>query len=471
MLRVSRPTASYLVCSLTALALALAATAQAGTAKSLFRGAQTPVGFAVDAQGGIHAAWIASDGVHYSTVVNGKKTDTLFLVAPGSPDAWVSLALDSAGLPHVALGPGALSYAHFDGSTWSLASLGPGGFGVAIAVDADDRPHIAHALEDGTFEYLHLDDTGWESETPDGITAALDTPLSLALDSAGHAHVGLADAATHHPIHATNATGEWTTEELADSPCSSASVAVDSLGLPHAALALTGSSTIRYRAFDGATWSTEDLYDPNALGVANQPAGAALALDAHDRPEIVFTTRLGGAPTAAAFHVYRDGVEWRGGPLVGKKALGPVAIAFDPNGVACAEFALAAKGGMGLAKYESIALPDLTGAWTSLDTVVTNGVAHFTGTLQITNAGPGKSRAAKLGFVLSDDALVDPNDLVIFAHASVGALAPGASRTVKIAVGARAAVAGKHLIAVIDPTGVHDDLDRLNNAIDGPLGD
>jgi hypothetical protein len=65
------------------------------------------------------------------------------------------------------------------------------------------------------------------------------------------------------PVYATNASGDWVATTLGDNNTIIGSLALDSLGHPHVALALANSGTIRHSHFDGSQWLTEDLFGPS----------------------------------------------------------------------------------------------------------------------------------------------------------------------------------------------------------------
>jgi hypothetical protein len=460
------------------ISVAAPATAQVKQ-KSLFRGNPQPVGIARDAQGRIHLSWQSRDErLHYMLIDRGKRRDQVVDRLAGSGFN-SSIAVDSAGHPHLAyhaerMDPvlrQVLIYARFDGA-WQIEELGPGGYATAIAIDADDQPHIVHALPGGAFEYLHRDGGGWERETPPSLDSVTTTPMSLALDAAGHAHVGL-EAASHRPYYATNASGEWVATELAAESARGASLALDSLGLPRVALPLAETATIRYRRFDGANWTSEDLYDPNAFspGLENLPSGAALALDPNDVPRILFTTTFSGsAPSAQwillAFH---DLVTWQLLVLATEDGGDNVGLVGGPDGSSQGVYPLLRSDSQ-LEKLATVALQDLRAEWVSLSVSGTGVIRHFEGVLTLHNDGAAKARSTSLALFVSDDETLDDSDFPVKFVAGVGrGLAPGESKTLKVKFLASAGVAGKHVIGVLDPRGEVVEVNRANDVFAGLL--
>ncbi|MFI5317406.1 MAG: CARDB domain-containing protein [Myxococcota bacterium] len=475
-----RSTARAAFAALCAFALIAGVAAAGVQQKSLFKGAPQPVGIALDAAGRLHFSWQSLDlHLHYTLLDRGKKHDQIVDATAGSGSA-SSIAVDRAGHPHIAYQaqrPNAsgsvLAYAHFDGTQWQIEDLGAGGDATAIAIDASDEPHIAHALASGAVEILNHSEGSWERDLPDGLSSAPEVPLSLALDSAGKTHVAM-ETTAGRPAYATNASGDWVSEELAPEPARGASLALDSLGLPRVALALSDPATIRYSRFDGAQWVSEDLYDPNDFGssLVNDPRGAALALDPNDVPRILFTTNFTQGTASLEFSVfaYRDGAEWRLITLAAQNAGDLPRLLVGGDGIARGTYPLLSKGAQ-IAEYVSVAQQDLRGEWTSLSqSAAASGVTTIQGALTVHNDGPGKSPSTPYILYLSDDAALDGQDVPVVLGKKLGGVAAGSTRTLKIKLKTRAAIAGKYLIAVLDPDRITADADRTNNvAVSPPL--
>jgi hypothetical protein len=447
--------------------------------KSLYKGQQQPVGLALAPGGTVHFSWQAKDyTLHHAWVADGKKRDEV-VDATSDCGWWSSIAVDSAGRPHIAyhaerMVPSyrqVLVYAHFDGMSWQIEELGDGGYATDIAIDADDEPHIVHVLGSGAIEYLHRDDAIWERETPPGISAISFTPLSLALDSDEKPHVVFEDSATRRPVYVTEVS-DWEPTELATSMGPGGSLALDALDRPHVVLPLSEIGTIRYSHFDGMQWVEDDVYDPNDVpaGLLNVPEGAALSLDPDGRPQLLFATSFVGAggSVTAAFHAYYDGIFWAGSLLKKKNATRYLALASDAEGVGHGVYSLPS-GELAKAKYLRAALHDLAGEWTSLEVTEDAGTSTVFGVLHVRNEGDDKSPSTRIALYLSDDAALDEGDLPFAYKKKVGAIKPGLAKDVKIKLKTEAALAGKHLIAVLDPFQERFEGDRTDDAIPGAL--
>ena len=111
-----------------------------------------------------------------------------------------SLALDTAGNPHISYWDWtntALKYATWDGSAWHIQtvdSTGDIGDGSSLALDSRDRPHISYF--DGTngdLKYASWDDLSWHIQTVDSAGDVGRFGTSLALDSADNPHISYCD--------------------------------------------------------------------------------------------------------------------------------------------------------------------------------------------------------------------------------------------------------------------------------------
>jgi CARDB protein len=448
---------------------------------------QQGAGVAVGPDGSVHVTW--RDGrhrLHYTHITGSKKVDQIIDTEDaGDPSA---VAVDSLGHPHVAYHAvrtvpslqDELVYATFDGTAWQTEDLEVGGRAVAIAVDAGDHPHIVHDRVLGPlsfqFAYLHREGSDWTIETPDITLPWPDVPMTLAIDGAGHAHLGMQTYSTRHPAYATNASGAWQAEEVFDGFAATTSLALDSADHPHLAVAETEAGTVDYLSFDGESWSSEQIFDPNDLvGAHSEPWGAALALDADDRPHILFQDILSDAnnidnQTNLVVQAFHNGFEWRATTLSARGERW-TRIGIDPNGATVGvwgEFG----GGFETQtlKAARIGLPDLSGAWTSLALSTQNGKARVDGVLTVTNGGAGASPSTPIAFYLSDDDVFDAGDQLLSVRKTTGAVAVGKPKAIKVSFTSTLALAGKHLIAVIDPGSVIAELDVTNNTAAGLLG-
>jgi hypothetical protein len=480
--RLSRRLAAALCC------LFPVALAHAGVAQKVVGSAAAGVSaIAVDAQGRTHLSWQSPDNqLHYALIDHGRKAEEV--VDPVADcGGFSSIAVDSAGRPHIAYhafraGVGdVLAYAHFDGAAWHTEDISTSGVGTAIAIDANDEPHIVQAADEwvgnqfvAPFEYLHHDDSGWHSERPAGITVNGRWPMSLVLDSAGHVHVMLQERDIPVPAYATNASGDWVVTSLGTESMLIGSLALDSQERPHVVLEDYVIGTVRHLFFDGVTWQSENLYDPSEFpaGITNAPQAAALAIGPHDHPAVLFHDQLyrGGDAVDVVVYAYHDGVGWRALPVFAHAADHWVRLALAPDGTTQGLYGRSRVFDRNQLRTARVTLPDLAGEWTNLGVMESAGQSRVTGVLSVRNDGSARSQGVPIALFLSSDAVLDAGDTLLAVRRSVGGVAPGATRTVKVSFTHAGSVADQYLIAVLDPLARREDLDRPGNTIAAVIG-
>lgn len=138
----------------------------------------------------------SSDAPHVSYYCGGIKyarrpgSTWLFETLEGGGET--SLALDSGDLPHIAYSR--IKYAWHDGVTWHIETLLDFSvWSISLALDLNNRPHIAYVVEldNHRVEHIWHDGTAWRTETAareEDDTRFIDS-LSLAIDSTGRPHI------------------------------------------------------------------------------------------------------------------------------------------------------------------------------------------------------------------------------------------------------------------------------------------
>lgn len=194
-----------------------------------------------------------------------------------------TLRLDAAGRPHLAYGGDHLYYAYHDGTGWRYETADPAsrvGAFAALDLDAAGRPHISYYDEGSqTLKYAYRDPTGWQRETVDGVTQVV--PLSsLAVDAAGYPHIAYQDEALSVTKYAYRSGAGWQIETVGAAESTSRhclSLALDSAGWAH--VVFHGASGLHYARRSPTGWQEEVVptssYDYYTL-----------VLDGNDRPSI-----------------------------------------------------------------------------------------------------------------------------------------------------------------------------------------
>jgi hypothetical protein len=226
-----------------------------------------------------------------------------------------------------------------------------------------------------------------------------------------------------------------------------------------------------YYSYDGTNWTHETMVDFNDADPsvrANIDTHLAMATDSQGRAQVMVPVSLssGNRYGEVSVFVFDDGTGWNGLVVDPKNTGYSPCIALDANDVAYGTYCGAlVKNRAAKGKWVRIALPDLTGAWTNVSAAGTT----VTGTLNVTNQGMDKSVKTTAVLWLSDDAILDDGDTLLPVTLKIKSLAPGGTVAVSVNFQYAGTLAGKQLIALIDPEMAVADRDRLDNTIVAPL--
>ncbi len=230
-----------------------------------------------------------------------------------------SLALDSAGHPHVAYEGDHLYYAWYDGASWHTEAVDSGGgMGAlpALALDGEGYPHISYCLFDpyadhcDDLRYAHWDGTSWQIETVDS-AGYVGRFSSLALDASDRPCISYLDEDNGFLKYARLGSAGWEIETVDSDDVwggvdGTTSLALDADGHPHISycyfdLSQWWCDNLKYAHWDGASWQIETVESAGAVGQGN-----SLALDAAGHPHISYLEDYGQDLKYAAF----DGTAW-----------------------------------------------------------------------------------------------------------------------------------------------------------------
>lgn len=213
-----------------------------------------------------------------------------------------SLALDTAGHPHVVYGGDHLYYAWHDGSEWHYETVDstPGvGSYASLALDAAGNPHIAYcqssSISDGCsrVKYAYWTGSAWSIEGVASSDVWISSLSSLVLDAAGNAHVGYTWGTPVYRLsffylqYAHRTASGWNSENVGPvflyGTNSDTSLALDAAGEPRLSYFDSASDTLKYAYRTGSVWSIESVDSAYEAGFEN-----SLALDAVGNPHIAY---------------------------------------------------------------------------------------------------------------------------------------------------------------------------------------
>jgi hypothetical protein len=208
--------------------------------------------------------------------------------------AWAAIALDGNDYPHISYfnyDTWYLRYAHWDGSDWISETVDIyGGWDSYIALDSNDRPHIAYRVVVGSgtaLKYAHWSGSAWQIDTiQDPISSISSRNTTLAIDGDDQPHISysVSDSGDDpdYVYHAYLDGGNWTTETVATAEC------IDGNAI---ALNSAGNPRIIYHAIDGDTWRLDyarwdsGQWQNETLTISdNSITALSLALDGSDVP-------------------------------------------------------------------------------------------------------------------------------------------------------------------------------------------
>jgi hypothetical protein len=373
--------------------------------------------------------------------------------------------VDAQGHVHISyaafrgLGAQKLIYAVHDGSQWQVQEVGRDAAFTHLKLDSEGHPHILFKGDTG-YGYAKHNGASWQIEEIPGLPWNWYSD-GLALDANGHAHV------VANNSYATNQSGTWQVTNLVSEGMAYMSIAVNGEGYPRVAVCL--SDRLEYFRFDGADWTSDVILDatefenafPEEVNVVLD--GVALSLDGDEKPHFLMSAYISAGEGGVEVSIYgfHDGVGWSGMLLDYKNTGFYPSIAVTSEGEVYGTYCTASKGSKSQAKWVRIALPDLTGTWTN---VALTG-STVTGTLTVQNNGFDKSVKTTAALWLSDDAEVGEGDELLPVTLKVKSLKPGGVAAIKVNYTHTGPLAGKYVIAVIDPDLLTCDRNLLDNEV------
>jgi CARDB len=431
---------------------------------------------AVDPAGIPHAVYVAPDDHRYHAWFDGRRWQHELLDPSPYTGGVHSLAIDAQGGLHVSyrevtpLGKSNLIYATLNGNQWEITNLGVVGYHPVLKIDQIGRPHIAYEAPDSTgginagytIHHAWHDGDGWNFEDTGfvlgGPKLSGTNRHDFVLDTQDHAHL----AFSHNydgRYYATNVNGIWESTLLDSGNSTPMAIAVDSQNYPHVVAGVT-SSVKRYQ-YDGTNWTSELILDSSDIGNASIDE-LALTIDAEDREHLLMALNL---EVGLSVYAFDNGLDWVTVVLDKKDAGSFPSITLDPSGVAYATYCAALNKRKSQAKWVHLALPDLAGSWDGVTVTEDGGEWNVTGTLSIKNNGLEKAAKNSGLLYVSDDAEFDESDTVLPVAFKVKSLKPGATVNVPVDFQYNTSLAGKYLIAVIDPEMLTYDRNMTDNIV------
>ncbi len=209
--------------------------------------------------------------------------------------AFAHLVLDDADQPHVSYcswisgGCDSLRYAYRDGAGWHIQTVDSVWVGrhPSLALDSAGYPHITYYVEPTSdLKYAWYDGSSWHLQVVDS-AGAVGLYNSMVLDSADHPHISYYEVATDRAMSSVKYAffdgQSWHFETVAIvgnyNGDGRMPLALDAAGQPHIAFFDAINGDLRYAYNDGSSWQIETVDGTGEVGrycsLALDPAGGA----------------------------------------------------------------------------------------------------------------------------------------------------------------------------------------------------
>lgn len=258
----------------------------------------------IDSQGNFHIGYYddTHNALWYTFRANGDKRWFKMAVERSSVAAYLSLAVDAEGRPHlsfVSRKEDGLHYAFWDGKLWHKEIIDPtrADYFNSIQLDSEGHPRISYyQYHDSSghnvlhLKYAYFDGQQWYIQTVDRRTST-GKHNSIAVDPAGRPHIAYTHVGLGDLLYAYWDGTRWQFSD-ADSRRThnhyvgvGNSIALDGSGNPHIAYFDDSDEAVKYTRWDGNQWKTETI---DKLAARAELDHVSLKIDSHDRPHIAF---------------------------------------------------------------------------------------------------------------------------------------------------------------------------------------
>jgi hypothetical protein len=242
----------------------------------------------IDSHGNPHISYSDNGTLCYATWNNS----TWNIQTIDTNEEYSSLALDSSGNPHISyiVSPvffnasnyyiqnnSSLKYASWTGSKWNIDTIFSSNalLGISLALDSAGNPHISYENEN-SLQYASWNSSAWIIQT-----LSYGDDSSLVLDSKGNPSLSFFEVVTSLVYESWNGTG-WNKQTVDNSVWTVYnSLALDSKGNPHIIY------DNEYASSNGSKWNIQPFYQYIASSGILPIASGSLAMDSNDNPHII----------------------------------------------------------------------------------------------------------------------------------------------------------------------------------------
>jgi hypothetical protein len=267
-----------------------------------------------DPSGRLHAGYLTCElnaGYYYCNLEYATNSSGQWVVSSVNTNEYVSqngasLAVDSTGKVHISYQShwsvptdNGLKYITNTSGQWAIVNLDQYGSLPSVGVDPADEVHVAYydyhnrqlkyaTNASGTWSTAVLDT--WGPDAGNSFSPVWVSP-ALALDSAGHAHIGYYDSYNQCMKYATNAAGSWTISS-ADTwnagwftiEAVASDIAIDSADKVHISYYDYVNKALRYVTNSSGSWAAVTVDNSPNAGVSN-----SIAIDSAGKVHISYS--------------------------------------------------------------------------------------------------------------------------------------------------------------------------------------
>ncbi len=251
---------------------------------------------AIDSSDNPHVSYCDDSGLNYATWTgSGWSTQTIDNSCTGKS----SIAIDSSGTPHIgyigysgeSFGEVYLNYTMWTGTGWSTQTITADScciYGVSLALDSSDNPHISYEYDDG-LKYTTRSINGWSIQNIDSMGFG-EHSTSIAVDSSDKPHISYTYGSSYDLRYATPSGTGWEIDEVVygfGDTGKYSSIAIDASDNPHISYHSSTSNSLKHAKLEGDTWSKEDI-DSGEMGLHS-----SITIDTSDNPHISYLDNTG----------------------------------------------------------------------------------------------------------------------------------------------------------------------------------
>jgi len=220
-------------------------------------------------------------------------------------------------------------YASWTGSNWTMQTVDPQGNLASLALDSAGNPHIAYC-DGNLLKYASWTGSNWAIQTV--ATSQSPFKVSLALNSNNTDYIMY--YASEDVNLAVYSDSSWSIQTVISNVTNLGNMVLDSKGNPH--FIYSANSTLLYASWNGTTWNTQSVASNigGSVTYSGSLTTASLSLDSHNYPHIAYVTNSPETLPGWCFLAYAswNGISWNIQTVNSQDIAESCSLALDSNG-------------------------------------------------------------------------------------------------------------------------------------------